>query len=222
MNPVQYPARLGIGLVIALAWPALSSAQPPPEAFKLSRFDMAALTGWVRINTRDLPGEIYSTWDATALGSLLFGVYWTEHVKSEVEVGLSGERSVFSAERLEVGRNLSRYLYRENYLESRSFSVTPTYQFLHNAWIHPFVGVGVDVEWEHRRTESRIQTFSGSGAVDEELPETSDRTVGARLALSTGFKGYVARKAFVRSDVRVAFASGVRDVKWRIGGGIDF
>jgi hypothetical protein len=226
MRRLHFRARVSLGVLTTLMVPMTSAAQPSPDSPTLPRFDVAALTGWVRANSSDLPAEVYSPWDATAVGALIFGFYWTEHVKGEVEIGFSGERSVDSGERLDLGPNLSRYLYRQHHLRSRSFSLTPTYQGLHNAWIHPFVGLGLDVDWERRRTESRIQTIDSRSNppvfTNEPLSETFDRTVRARAAFSTGFKGYVTRKAFVRSDLRIAFARGVEEVKWRIGGGFDF
>jgi hypothetical protein len=215
-------ASVWLGVLLTLAVPGSSTAQTRATRPALPRFDVAALTGYMRADATGLPGHVYRTWDGTGLGTLALGLYWTENLKTELELGVSGDREVYGSELLEFDRNFSRYRYFDHSVATRSVSLTPTYQFLHNTWVHPFAGIGIDLDWERRRTESEIRTNSPLGFSTERLPDVTDRQLRARAALATGFKAYFTRQAFVRSDVRVALAGGAETVKWRIGFGIDF
>lgn len=214
------------GLLLALALPGSSAAQSEPASSALPRFDITASTGWFGSDTRNLPGEVYRTWDLTGVGNVSLGVYWTEHFKTELDLGVSGEQELYGSEALETTRNTSRYVYYEHSVRTRSVSLTPIYQFFHNTWVHPFVGAGVDFDRDSRRTEAQVRTFVSSPPTStntiEPLPDVVDRTVHVRAALASGVKVYVTRRAFLRTDVRVSMASRVQAVRWRVGGGIDF
>jgi hypothetical protein len=205
--------------LLALVVPCAATAQTVAPA--LPRFDVAALAGWVGGEAGNLPGNVYREWDGTSFGALAFGVYWTEHLKTELEVGSSGERDVYGSERLDVGPGTSRFLYYDHHIASRGVSLTQAYQFLHNTWVHPFAGAGLELEWERRRTGTQLTTGSPP-FVNERLPETIDRALRVRAAVSTGFKAYFSSRAFFRTDVRLGVGTGLDTAKWRVGGGFDF
>lgn len=215
------------GLVLAMALPAAAAAQAPPAAAPgLPRFDAAGYIVWLGAETRDLPGAVYRTWDATGGGALGGGFYWTEHVKLEVDVGVSEERVLYGSRTLESSPNGYRHLYTSHYAASRTVSLTTVYQALHNTWVHPFVGGGVDVDWERRRTEAEIRSYAASPAGStsnvELLPDETSHARRVQAALVAGAKFYVSRRAFVRTDVRLSFSSQIDAVRWRAGAGFDF
>jgi hypothetical protein len=212
---------LAIGIALALPAPGHAQATQPD----LPRGDVTFLTGWLRADRDELAPQVYRTWYSEWFGSAGAGVYWTEHLKTEVDAGGAGEHRLFGSERMELGAGVARYIYSTHYVSSRTVSVTQSWQFLHNAWVHPFVGVGLDLDWQRRRTES--ETFLTTPTTNfrndpERLPDETERSVKARAVFSTGFKAYVTRRTFLRTDMRMGIRTGLDTFRWRFGGGFDF
>jgi hypothetical protein len=221
------PSRCTLGgLVLVAALPIGAAAQTPPKAPALPRFDIAGSVVWLGADADDLPGEVYRTWDATGGGVFTAGLYGTEHVKVELDVGTANEREVFGSATLESGRNSSRYIYQSHYVASRWLGLTASYQFLHNTWVHPFVGGGIDVDRERRRTETEIRTFvsspTGSSSTIEHQDDEVVRRARVRAAFVTGAKFYVSPRLFARTDIRVSFSDHLAAVRWGAGAGVDF
>jgi hypothetical protein len=218
--------RLACFALLAVAVPVAAPAQPAPAAPALPRFDAAASIGTLGGDVTGLPGEVYQSWDWAHAPALTFGVYGTEHLKTEVELGFSGEREIYGSAVLQSDRSVSRYAYFEHMVRTRTLSVTPTYQFLHNTWVHPFLGAGVDVDWDRRRTEGEIRTIAFTPPTTstgvEPLPEEVVSETHVRLVAAGGVKFYLTRRAFVRTDLRLSIADGLEAARWRVGGGIDF
>jgi hypothetical protein len=206
---------------LALHTPVDAQTTHQPD---LPRGDIAVVTGWIRAQRDELEPQVYRTTYSEPLGALIGGVYWTEHLKTEIEGGGSGQHQLFGSERIELGRGFAQNIYRTHYVSARTFSVTQSWQFFHNTWVHPFVGAGIDLDWQRRRTE--VETFLTTPTSyfndRERLPDEVERSVKVRGALATGFKFYATRRAFVRTDVRISLRDGFDAIRWRIGGGIDF
>lgn len=211
---------------LALAAPCAGQAQPGPTV-PFDRFDAAAYVAWFRGNRGGTGVEVYRDWYSAPLGGLSFGRYWTEHVKTEVEFASTGRGRLTSSGYEQLGPGVSRSVFREHFYTVRTVSVIQSYQFRHNAWVHPFAGAGVDFDWERRRTDSRTQIFrtggTGPPASAPGPPQTEERTeLLPRAALVVGLKAYLARRAFFRTDIRASVAKGVDHVSWRFGLGLDF
>jgi hypothetical protein len=216
---------LGAVTLLALTAPASSAAQPAPQRPTLPRVDVAAAAGWVG-GDADLPDDVYRTWDAAGVGSLIVGVYWTEHLKTELDVSFAGDRDFYGSRTLASGRNFSQYQYQSHRVRTRSMSLTPTWQYLHNTWVHPFVGAGLDIDWNRHRTETELRTSVSAPPTStftiDHLPDEIDRRLRVRAAVAAGAKLYVSRRAFARTDVRLVVAGGGRALRWRFGAGFDF
>ena len=105
--------------------------------------------------------------------------------------------------------------------------MTPTvqYQFLHNTWVHPYVGGGVDVDWERRRADSDDRGFVAAppGVVASSDPgDAIARRTSVRAVLLTGAKFYVSPRVFARTDLRVSFTDQIDALRWGAGVGVDF
>jgi opacity protein-like surface antigen len=213
------------GILVALLVPVGAAAQPPAKRPALPRLDVAGYVTWMGGQGHDLPDSVYRDWDAAAGGALSAGFYWTEHLKVELDAERTGEREVYGSFAFESPRNTSRYRYDSYYIGSHSLTLSTNYQYLHNTWVHPYVGIGLEMEWERTRKESEIRSYTTTppyGSSVEELPDEITRSWHARPALSTGAKFYVSPRVFLRTDVRVSFGSRADAVRWRVGGGIDF
>ena len=71
----------------------------------------------------------------SAIGSPLLdsasgiGRYWTEHLKTEAELAITGQGRLVSFEELESEPRVSRYLYRDHTYKVRTLSLVQAWQF---------------------------------------------------------------------------------------------
>lgn len=205
---------------------ALAQATAPEPAVDHARFDAAGYVAWLRANRGGIGGQTFRDWFSTGRLSVTVGRYWTEHLKTEAELAITGNGNLVSFEELESEPHVSRYLYRDHTYQIRTLSLVQAWQFGRNAWVHPFVGAGVDLDWERRTTKETVQVWDSrtdpSQFSTETLPRHIRTDVIARGVAIAGLKAYLARNAFFRTDVRGSFTDGVDNVAWRFGFGWDF
>src|SRR5262249_39785554 len=106
-------------------------------------------------------------------------------------------------------------------------TLSERYQFGRNQWLHPHVGLGVDLTWETTTEELPAIT-----AFDPQLRQSREivpeREIGpntrrlVRPFAETGFKLYMTPRSFFRSDVRFVVRKGIDEVLLRFGFGVDF
>lgn len=213
------PLILAAAAVIAIAVPAHAQQSP------LMRGDVAGTLGWLSGNKSETQSQSSNDWyNHGFYMGVQGGWYWTDHHKTEVEAGLTTPiefwtyRS-FTVDGLSAWRT-SVFTYKLGRL-----AVGQHYQFLRNAWVHPYVGAGVDVTWE-RSTERAdpLVVYDARGPRELRPGGTfgPDTTVHVRPYLQTGFKAYMNRRAFFRSDLRVLVRDRLDEVLLRCGFGIDF
>ena len=112
-------------------------------------------------------------------------------------------------------------------MRSTGFGLGIAYQFFRNAWLHPYLGAGVEVRWE-----SMTRQFDPALFWDESLKQsvivTPARSVGpetslvARPFVLLGLKTYLSPRSFLRTDFRVNLREGLDTVVLRAGVGVDF
>lgn len=220
-------STVAMAMLLSAVASAPAAGQTADTNAPARRFDATAYVAWFAADRGDVGGDTYRDWFSTALGGAGVGYYWTEHLKTEVELSATGEDRLTSAEQEPIDSRLTRYTYRDHYYRFRTLSVLQSWQFLHNAWVHPFVGAGLDVIRESRLVEGRRQTFisspvGASGIATEILPEMRGTRWISRPVALAGFKAYFARHGFFRTDVRAGIGSGLDEVTWRFGVGFDF
>jgi hypothetical protein len=210
--------------VILLAHAALAAAQPAPESAQrppgAPRADVAAAAGWFG-DRREVTRGFGDAWNGRRHLSAVAGVYWSPHLKTEVELARTGlgEQWVTDV----VSQPVPIYLSEERRIRSTRVAVGQFWQFGRNAWVHPLIGGGLELD---RETVTRdLQPWFGRpgepSRPGELLPaETALRVKGF---VSGGAKFYVAETGFIRTDLRVAAGGGgSRQVLWRVGAGLDF
>jgi len=217
-------------IVAILLIPGAALAQtltPPPDAIaSATHFDAAGYVAWFRANRGGIGGQTFRDWFSTPRLSLSVGRYWTEHLKTEAELAITGHGNLVSFEELGGEPLVSRYLYRHHTYQVRTLSLVQAWQFRRNAWVHPFVGAGIDIDSEWRTTESSVQVNDSRTdppqLTEDARPRDTHTDVIARAVAIAGLKAYLARNAFFRTDVRASFAEGIDNVTWRFGFGWDF
>ena len=194
--------------------PAVSLSAPDP-----ARWDAAAYAGWTG-SDRTAAGATFDQWSDAASFGASAGYYWTPHAKLELQYAGTTWGEVFVQQSIEGGL----FRFGQQRLRSDHLMATLHYQFFENTWFHPFAAAGVAGTRESIRlelTEQRICPPLPCIAVP--LPRESSVSHYARPFVGTGFKWYFSERGFIRSDIRVLFATAGRGgVQWHTGIGFDF
>jgi hypothetical protein len=195
---------------------------PPPRA------DVVGSIGWLHATSDGLTGNFYRNddWTRHATLTLATGIYWTEHWKSELSIGRSSGANVWDYELIETGSELVPRTVRHDVGHTR-VSLTQAYQFGRNQWVHPSIGVGVLVDRRDVRSDySPAVAYRGPSVTPVTIaPPANTGPVTTTVALpfvTAAVKAYVTPRAFVRSDVQVAFRRRAESIVAHAGFGFDF
>jgi hypothetical protein len=216
-------------LLVATSLGAAAAADAQPaEPVGLPRADAHGTIGWENIHhPQATPGSYSNDWlNSVFYGSAGAGWYWTDHLKTQVDVGAGTRARQYNYHPIFVsGQSTTEF--SELRLQDRDVAIGQQYQFFRNQWFHPHVGAGLDIVRETTTEEYQAVTIYDSTT---RLPRvlSPPHTDGpehrfiARPFGEVGFKGYMTRRAFFMGDARVMFRHGVDEVLFRIGFGVDF
>jgi len=212
-----------VSLANAQSRPLQTSRSLVPAAFP--RWDASGSLGMLSISTGDTGGSPWRTWEQKLEYRADVGRYWTTHLRTELSVGSSNRWDEYEVTPFPAA-GVAAPVYAYTDVERRLTTVAPavTWQFRENSFMHPYVsgGVTLGILHEHRVRTPDAYRFGGqSGAI----PPLDERTTTllARPFLAGGFKSYVSRSTFVRTETRVAAGpTGVRQLSMVAGIGFDF
>jgi hypothetical protein len=215
--------KLFTGLLAAwLLGSGVAAAQETPVP--LTRGDVHFVVGWQ--NLRRAQQDNSDDWlNAIFYGGSGAGWFWTDHMKTQVDFG--------------AGTRARQYRYRQNFsgnppgfessrlhVEERSVALGQQYQFFRNQWFHPHLGAGLEIARETTREEyDPVVVFDQRGTGRVIVPartEGPDHRFVARPFVETGFKAYLTRRTFFTADSRLMVRSGIDEVLFRLGFGIDY
>ena len=152
------------------------------------------------------------------------GRYWTTHLKTDVAISATNGWQDYESVGFLASAPANAYAFDR--IDRRLFTIAPavTWQFRENTFMHPYVsgGVKLGILDEHIVRESgTLRLGTASYTVD---PFESRQTVlSARPFVAGGFKSYLSRSVFVRTEGRVAVAQdGMRHLSVIAGVGVDF
>ncbi|MBI2833036.1 MAG: outer membrane beta-barrel protein [Acidobacteria bacterium] len=190
-----------------------------PAAPRLQRADLSGYLGWFNGNKRDIAVPFDRWYNESVFAGIGFGYYWTDHLKTEVELSGSSGDEIFTYESSPApdGRGMIFSATTHEY-SNRTLAVGQSYQFFRNQWFHPLIGAGIDLDWERHRTET--PPFGPPNLVRQ--PSIDETTLKPKAFVLVGFKGYLAERAFFRSDLKIAATDHLEQVIWRVGFGVDF
>jgi opacity protein-like surface antigen len=213
-------------LAAALLTAGTAAAQQPAISLTPAdpaQWDIAGHVGWLGA---DMPGAGTvgdNRYDTSSAG-LSIGRYVTSHLKTEIHGGVTGEGRMYRVEQLPVPGSPPVFRANQHYFQNATIGAGLFYQFFENQWFHPFAGGGVEALRERERVEVEPPYAFPPGRVPPVLPAPPPPrlTYSARPFVATGFKWYVAERAFVRSDVQASFSTrGTTHVVWTAGIGAD-
>ena len=173
-------------------------------------------------------GDFYPNrrFESGFFGAISGGWYWTEHLKTEIDVGARTKGRTFDASPIVFG-GVQTYYRTERTFWRHTVGVGQQYQFFHNAWFHPHLGAGTNLTWERSRRRVAPTVVYDPQTRTSRLV-TPDRTESIQTKfvvnpfVESGFKAYMTPRTFFRSDLRVAFHGRIDDVMMRFGFGFDF
>ncbi|HVL68152.1 MAG TPA: hypothetical protein VM364_12895 [Vicinamibacterales bacterium] len=204
------------------ALPSGAAAQQGP----LVRADLSGMLGWQLARTES-PGPYPNRqWHGDLFGGAAAGVYWTDHLKTELDFGAATEARAYRSYPIVIE---GRQVYRSSILtfSRRTLGISQQYQFFRNAWFHPHVAAGANVTWErqveHVHPLVLFDPLTRESHRLEDAARAGPRTeLTVRPFASGGFKAYFTRRAFFRADLRLAVRNGIDESLLRAGFGIDF
>lgn len=218
-------AVVAVTALLAAAGSAHGQDAAPPQ---LPKHDLAVLAGWGAVRHEDR--RAYDSWDGVGVVALEVGRYWTDHLKTELQIQTTSEAVTFESEPEPVryaGVSGPVYRYAERYARTSSLAAVVHYQFFRNAWFHPFLGVGASIDRDRIRRvrPEQVVPTGASGppwVVIARESEPARVEMLVRPVVAGGFKAYVASRAFVRSEASVGFARDGSILRWQFGAGFDF
>jgi hypothetical protein len=213
--------------VAASSFGVVPAASAQQSSDRLARGDTAGTIGWFNGNKSDVSGRSYNDWyNRAAYSAALVGWYWTDHHKTEVELGATSAARFWTSREIAIN-GVPTYGSSEYTFSTRRIAIAQQYQFFRNAWVHPHVAGGLDLTWE-RTTEHESPVYQYDRTdpqprlvrPEQTLPPRTD--LHARPFVEAGLKAYFSTRTFFRSDLRLVGMTRLDEVILRWGLGIDF
>jgi hypothetical protein len=205
--------------VISATWHAQAIAQP------IARGDVTGIISWFNADSR-VPSSYNDWYNRSLYGGAAVGWYWTDHLKTELDVGATSHADVYAARSFQIDGQWTSER-SEHRFSTRRFTAGQQYQFYRNAWAHPHVAAGVDLTWRaHQQHDEEILVYDSASRTSRvvrparTVPRSTDLEV--RPFAEIGAKLYLSRRGFLRTDLRMTFNGGADEVLFRFGCGVDF
>ena len=212
-------------LVVGLLLAGAVTVRAEDQTGRLAHGDVTGAIGWLHVNKDSL--DPYNGWSQALFGSVSVGLYWTDHLKTEIQAGANNGFSVYAPERFEINGQSFNAAAKYTFA-GRRLSAIGQYQFGHNQWFPPVRGhrtrdscrahlargpVGICLRSGHTAEPSGARR--GRACRPHEDPAAWARP--GRLQ-----RLYVHPRAFFLSNVRVAVGKRPEEVLLRFGLGVDF
>ena len=206
---------------VLTATPAAAQSTAP-----LSRADFSGTLGWFNANKSGVDEDRNNDWYNRSLhGGLGAGWYWTDNLKTEVDFSATTAATLRTYPRVIID-GLQTSTATKYSIGTKKVAVSQHYQAFRNRYVHPYAGVGIETTWE-QTTAEYAPTWVYDSATRTSRQVLPSRIVGpdtdviVRPFGALGFKAYMTRHSFFRTEMRVAFRGGVDEVLLRFGFGFD-
>jgi opacity protein-like surface antigen len=201
-------------------------AQAPSGQAVLPRADAHFVFGWQNLH-KEQPLAHYNDWlNGIFYGGAGAGWFWTDHLKTQVDLGAGTQAQQYRSRQITVGSNQAYESSRAT-IRQQSIAIGQQYQFFRNQWFHPHVGGGVELARETTTEEYQPtilfdNTTHTTQTIAPARVEGPEHQFVARGFGETGFKAYMTPRAFFTGDMRVMFRGRVEEILFRAGFGFDF
>ena len=209
---------------------APAAAQTPDTSAAAGRADFQAVIGWQNLrmhrddNPFDRPDHNWA--HAILYGGAGVGWYWTEHLKTQLDIGGGTPTRHYLYRALTINGFQASEISRVR-VTRPSLAISQQYQFFRNEWFHPRLGIGLDLARETRTQHfDPVFGYDSVSRISRQLApartEGPTRRFVARPFAEAGFKAYMTRRAFFNADARLMVHGGIDQVLFRAGFGVDF
>jgi opacity protein-like surface antigen len=211
-------------LAACIATAGAASAQDVTPS--IPRADVHFVIGWQNLQSEQ-PAQYSDDWmNDIFYGGAGAGWHWNDHWKTQVDFGSGTHGSQYRFRQFSVNGALATESSRAS-VRQDSVAISQQFQFFRNQWFHPRVGIGVDLARETTTEEYQpVFVFDNAARTSRLITparvEEPEHRFIARPFVETGFKGYLTRRAFFTADTRFMFRSGLDEVLFRLGFGVDF
>jgi hypothetical protein len=138
---------IAIALVTVTAPPYVYAESEPRGP--MQQVDIFGSIGWLGHRTRDTEATYAGGWNNRGLFGIGMGWYWTDHLKTDLEVSRTNEGESWATFGDPRGLPIpQQFIYERRRHRDTTLSLGQVWQFGENAMAHPFVIGGVDVAWE--------------------------------------------------------------------------
>jgi hypothetical protein len=195
------------------------------ERTQLPRNDVSISIGW---SGASFPAsDEYNQWGSRFYAGGGVAHYWTDHLKTEAELGWFSPVRNESYEPVVFPDGSSSYARSDYVFRDLRASFAQSFQFGRNAWVHPYIGAGADVSVlriEELRPAQSVQLFTSRTNQTRNLPAFAEEETETRIRpfVKTGLKLYMSDRGFVTTELKFAIHSGIEDVLWKTSLGFDF
>jgi opacity protein-like surface antigen len=197
----------------------VAHAQPAPGP--VTSFDVSASIGLFTADRSEPRDEgCCSSWSAGFFKGLSAGYYWTDHLKTEVDVGVPGQTEAYSYSNVRLANGSVASISEERTYTGSKVSASQVYQFGRNVGFHPYVLGGVDFDRERIDLERR--TFTNIAPFQQDETNSSSSRVRVRAFTGAGFKAYFSERTFFKGEMKVSIGESLSQATWKAGVGIDF
>ena len=194
--------KIALVLLLLLVSTGRAEAGQPETAQLRRKWDAAITIAAAEVRPGQNDARSYDNWFFQGRYAVQLGGYWTEHVKTELEFAKFGDGSILFQDYARLPGSPYTVPYT---LESRhqldQLQLRMTYQFGHNAWVHPYVSAGMfgtRDHWDHH-TDVRYIPAGAVTVTDHRRSSGRRNEFDFGFAAATGAKIYVARHGFVNA-----------------------
>ena len=172
------------------------------------RFEAGFTGGVVEARPSAVNAPYYDDWYTNGRVAGSVGYYWTRNLKTELEHAWSGKGSRFIQDSVRIG-GVQYPTYFEEFHQLQQTSVRVVWQFLDNAWVHPYVSAGAVIDTWRRHAQAPAQY---QGSVNNPVLVRAEITTARRtdmrggVTLGGGAKFYMTRRAFFNAGGLVTYA----------------
>jgi opacity protein-like surface antigen len=211
-------------LLLLLVATGLAEAGQPETAQLRRKWDAAITIAAAEVRPGQNDARSYDNWFFQGRYAVQLGGYWTEHVKTELEYAKFGEGAILFQDYARLPGSPYTFPYT---LESRhqldQLQLRMTYQFGHNAWVHPYVSAGMFGTRDHWDYHTDVRYIPAGAVTITDGHQSSGRRneFDFGFAAAAGAKIYIARHGFVNAGFN--WTRGSQQTFTMFGGiGIDF
>ena len=232
-NPWEVAFLLVIFVGTAEAQPALTDRlTQATQQLTRPRWDVGVTAGFFQANPKQTEGPYGDDWYPQGRYAVTVGRFWTEHLKTEMELAITGEGTRYTQRYATIPGVPPYYpISVQEHFQLTQLSGRGVWQFFENSWVHPYLFGGVSLEAERQRAWVPEQFFYGSGdprTPSNRIPLTPAVSAGPDTVYrigaigGAGSKFYMSPASYFNASVLMSQAKTSRNVSFVAGFGWDF